>query len=550
MPQAAQAGPPWRAAADCTFAADRAIPDLPVSPWAGHRAFAYDLVAFLAPRSIVELGVHFGGSYFAFAQAIRDFALDCRILGVDTWRGDPHAGFYGAEVWDAFDAARKAEFPDPRFGVFRGTFDEALGEVADGSVDLLHIDGFHDKEAVLRDFASWLPKLASDAVVLMHDVADDGPYGSTAAWRELRRRHEGFDFQHSWGLGVLFPRGTAALRRLRAGGFFACKPLYEAAGRAAVELARVRRDLAWQAGETARWWRDAEAARAEAAWRTGQAEHWWAVAQDRAAAVSGPPAGQGETAMTDPALEALYARDVDCWDFGADTNSLAFAREHLGVRRPVGVNLEAERLDRIRAAGEIAVHCDVLRIPRPGRVRCVVLSHFVEHLPSLDACAKAIGLALASATEMVVISGPYFEDDDWLRPQGYKFNWGDWVDHTSRHSLSHVLDALRAHGADSVTVSLGFPCADTSAATIHAVDEAPNQDQYDPAKHRPKAAVALPRPAYQEFVVVASLDRRADPVAVHVARHGRYGRLQHEMVSRYAGNEAVFGPALHAVVSY
>src|SRR6202012_256569 len=67
------------------------------SAWTTHVPFAHWLVAAHRPRSIVELGTHNGVSYAAFCEAVQRTRIDCRSLAVDTWQGDEHAGFYGAE---------------------------------------------------------------------------------------------------------------------------------------------------------------------------------------------------------------------------------------------------------------------------------------------------------------------------------------------------------------------------------------------------------------------------------------------------------------------
>lgn len=71
------------------FEADHLNPSLNVSPWCGHRNFVYDLLNFLEPASVIELGTHYGCSFFAMCQSIKDNALPgCRLYAVDTWKGD------------------------------------------------------------------------------------------------------------------------------------------------------------------------------------------------------------------------------------------------------------------------------------------------------------------------------------------------------------------------------------------------------------------------------------------------------------------------------
>ncbi len=190
------------------FESDLVNPELAVSPWAGHRNFGYDFVAFRRPKRLVELGTHFGCSFFAFLQAAKDLGLDTECWAVDTWQGDEHAGYYGNEVFDIVEKTRTGSFSKQSAHLLRKLFDDARADIPDRSVDVLHIDGLHTYDAVKHDFETWEPKLADDAVVLFHDVAPSTEYGSARYWAEIKAKHPHYDFlRHSWGLGVLFPRG-------------------------------------------------------------------------------------------------------------------------------------------------------------------------------------------------------------------------------------------------------------------------------------------------------------------------------------------------------
>jgi hypothetical protein len=176
-------------------------------PWSGHRRFAYDLVRYVKPRTIVELGTHYGTSFFSFCQAVKDGQLPTRCFAVDTWQGDPHAGYYGEDVFQAVNEVNSREFP--QIGVLlRSNFDHALSSFQDNSIDLLHIDGYHTYEAVHHDYMTWYPKLATNGIVLFHDIAVRiNDFGVYRLWDELSELPH-IAFPHCNGLGVLFPKGV------------------------------------------------------------------------------------------------------------------------------------------------------------------------------------------------------------------------------------------------------------------------------------------------------------------------------------------------------
>lgn len=171
-------------------------------PWTGHIPFAFWLVKALRPAGFVELGTHSGNSYFAFCQAMAAFCPGGRAYAVDTWDGDAHAGAYDAGVH--VDVAR---FNEAHFGAFssliRDRFDGARGYFADGSIDLLHIDGLHTYEAVRHDFETWRSALSTSGVVVLHDVnVRERGFGVWRLWEELQAAFPHFTFHHAHGLGV------------------------------------------------------------------------------------------------------------------------------------------------------------------------------------------------------------------------------------------------------------------------------------------------------------------------------------------------------------
>lgn len=176
----------------------------PPIAWVGHLSFAAWLIREISPNIFVELGTHSGNSYFSFCQSTAEAGLPTKCYAVDTWKGDEHSGLYGGDVFATANAHNK-EFYAAFSQLLRTTFDDAAQYFADGSIDLLHIDGLHTYEAVRHDFEKWLPKLAPGAVVLFHDTnVRERNFGVWKLWEELQDRYpHNLEFTHSHGLGVL-----------------------------------------------------------------------------------------------------------------------------------------------------------------------------------------------------------------------------------------------------------------------------------------------------------------------------------------------------------
>ncbi|SYX86459.1 conserved protein of unknown function [Paenibacillus alvei] len=196
------------------FESDGINDKLRVAPWEGHRRFAYDFINFMKPKNIVELGTHYGCSFFSFCQSVKDFKLRTKLYAIDTWSGDEQAGFYEEEVYDTVGKTVKTFFQDIDVTLLRKTFDEALDDLEDSSIDLIHIDGLHTYEAVSHDFETWLPKLKDNGVIMFHDVFSPLEYGSNQFWKEIKSRFPYYEFKHSWGLGILFPKGDEIFEQL------------------------------------------------------------------------------------------------------------------------------------------------------------------------------------------------------------------------------------------------------------------------------------------------------------------------------------------------
>ncbi len=173
--------------------------------WFGHTAFAFWLSENHQPKIFVELGTHFGFSYFAFCHGLSKQMYDKKCYAIDTWQGDKHAGEYSEEVYKYVNDYNNEYFRSFST-LMRGYFDDYMHMFDDNSIELLHIDGLHTYDAVKHDFETWLLKMCKErGIILFHDTHEhQSNFGVHILWDELKGQYPYFEFPQSHGLGILF----------------------------------------------------------------------------------------------------------------------------------------------------------------------------------------------------------------------------------------------------------------------------------------------------------------------------------------------------------
>ncbi len=152
---------------------------------AAHLPFLFFLVSVLRPRVLVEAGTADGYVYCGF----------CQVVAAE---GLPTCCY-------AFPAQPQPQtelraYHDPLYGSFSTlmTHEPAAGlsQLADGTVDLLHLTGG------AHDLAVWLPKLSPRGIVIISPL--NSLRGVAAqAWTQAKEQYPHFDFTHDGGLGLL-----------------------------------------------------------------------------------------------------------------------------------------------------------------------------------------------------------------------------------------------------------------------------------------------------------------------------------------------------------
>lgn len=187
------------------------------SPWGENRKYVYNITAKIKPLAILELGVYLGCSFFTFCQSLKDNRLNAMLVGVDTWQGDEHSGFYGDSIYNTFLDILNHVYPQQAVTICKNTFDIVYQEYYSSEApgfDIIHIDGLHTYEAVKHDYEQWVNMLNPNGVMIFHDIKVER-FGVKDFWKEISKNTLSYTINNVNGLGVLFPAGNKFYEQCR-----------------------------------------------------------------------------------------------------------------------------------------------------------------------------------------------------------------------------------------------------------------------------------------------------------------------------------------------
>lgn len=184
------------------FAASyRDIADLVPSPKAQHIPFLLGITELAQPRRIVEIGTLRGASFLAFCQAVRDGGFESEAIAVSGWAVNEAGSESYRNAFETFSFLLKKYAGFAAF--LRQRPEEAASRFADGSIDLLLLDGFCEEKPLRHVLKLWLPKLTSRGLLLLHDTnARNGEFEVWRVWDDLSARYPSLELPHSGGMGL------------------------------------------------------------------------------------------------------------------------------------------------------------------------------------------------------------------------------------------------------------------------------------------------------------------------------------------------------------
>ncbi len=171
--------------------------------WLQFGPFEKWLVGAQRPKRIVQLGSYYGFPYFCFCQAVLEANIEAECYAVDRWQGGKNNDVTSDDV---FEQMLERNRPYVGFSkLLRKSSIEALDDIADGSVDLLHFGCCQFNQDVKATFESWTAKLSSRAVVLFQGMGvGEQEEVTSRCCEEISAKRPSFNLTQQNTLGVMF----------------------------------------------------------------------------------------------------------------------------------------------------------------------------------------------------------------------------------------------------------------------------------------------------------------------------------------------------------
>lgn len=206
----------------------------------------------------------------------------------------------------------------------------------------------------------------------------------------------------------------------------------------------------------------------------------------------------------------MNIKDYDFLDFGASkAASIDYGIKHLFGKKGMGVDLDPVRVKAMNDTGYACMVGDLTDLDLPPRsVRFVKMSHILEHMPNLLGVEKAITSAKKVATEFMVITGPFFDEDEYLRKNGFKLHWSDYPEHTCHLTVEELVRILKKLKLNNYELYLRNKIHDSDSEHIHSLKSPAGSHHYKSELHPRKKRMAFDRDIWTDFVCYVRLQPR------------------------------------------
>ncbi len=199
----------------------------------------------------------------------------------------------------------------------------------------------------------------------------------------------------------------------------------------------------------------------------------------------------------------------DFFDFGAsEGKSIEFAKSMFHAKRGLGIDKNPAKVPFMREKGYGCIQADLTQLDLPeNSTSFTIISHFLEHVPDLEAIKRVLRSAKHVSRDFIFIQGPFFDTDTYLSELGMNLFWSNWTGHQC-HLTTWQLNAILLELNLKKSMFMVRKRIDSSLdPAIHPLKSPKNQHSYDEKIHPPKLNLTFQLPVYEEMFCFIPLRR-------------------------------------------
>lgn len=193
--------------------------------------------------------------------------------------------------------------------------------------------------------------------------------------------------------------------------------------------------------------------------------------------------------------------DLGCSNGG----SIRHCLQRFSVERGIGVDIDARKVERTRAAGFDAVIADARSLDVERAVSFVTMLDFFEHLPDLGTVEEILAAAARSARDFIYIKHPSFEGQEHAEADGLRQYWWNWHGHTAHVRVADYCSMFDRLGLSAYMIRYVERIDDSSHPCIVPIDAPQDLSAADAAEETDVKQVHFSPPLWRRQDIFIAL---------------------------------------------
>lgn len=178
----------------------------------------------------------------------------------------------------------------------------------------------------------------------------------------------------------------------------------------------------------------------------------------------------------------------------------------------LGIDISPKKIEMLRANGFNGMVADAKNLSfDDNSVPYVIMSDFLEHLPSREDATAIIHSAVRSASDFVLIAGPDFGEDKYLHSKGFCKYFATWSGHRWHHTAADFEEILSAFNLPYV-VTQHNKIEDSYHRSIQQLSPEKNRYAYDAPTNGPKSFLRFDRKIYERLLCIVAKGKPIEQV--------------------------------------